>query len=110
ERGAVARHPLLAVRSFADEGHPLLEIARRLGGEEIRRQPDHVEMAIGGNSSVLHLPEPPTLDQIPSNRELLPMDCRTPSCMCAVDVSRDVRQLSVSSNLTRSCARGTSDA
>src|SRR5882762_4575837 len=34
---------------------PLLELARRLRGEEIRRQPDHIEMAIGRDSFVLHL-------------------------------------------------------
>jgi hypothetical protein len=55
EGGAVTRDPLLAVRSLADERHPLLELAGSLRGEEIGRQPDHVEMAIGRDTLVVHL-------------------------------------------------------
>src|SRR4030095_9318125 len=74
ERGAVARDPLLAVRSFADDGHPILDIARRFPAAEIGRQPDHVEMASGRDSFVLHLLQLPRADQIPSTREHLPTD------------------------------------
>src|SRR6202022_5087672 len=92
EGGAVARDPLLAVRAFADERHPLLELARRLRGEEIRRQPDHIEMAIGRDSFVLHLLQLPTADQIISNRELLPMAWPAPSCTRGVHAS-SIRQM-----------------
>ncbi len=70
EGGAVAGDPLLAVRSFADERHPLLELARRFRGEEIRRQPDHIEMAIGGDSLVLHVLHLPAAGPIISDRAL----------------------------------------
>src|ERR1700730_1942505 len=101
EGGAVARDPLLAVRSFADERHPLLELARRLRGEEIRRQPDHIEMAIGRDSFVLHLLPLPTADQIISNRELLPMDWRAPSCTRGVHAS-SIRQMAAQPAADRS--------
>src|SRR6266481_2736806 len=55
EIDAVIGHPALgAVRLIGDKRHLLLQGARRLRGEEIRRQPDHIEMTIGRDAPVLH--------------------------------------------------------
>jgi hypothetical protein len=47
-------HPAWAVSALLDIGHAVLQFPRRPGGEEVRRQPWQVEMAIGRNPAVLH--------------------------------------------------------
>ena len=52
ERRAVAGDPARPVRTILDVGHPLLQLARRLRHEEVRWQPDQIEVTVGRNSLV----------------------------------------------------------
>jgi len=54
ERGAVLRDPFAAARPFGHIGHAVLELGGGVGGEQVGRQPDQVDMAIGRNDVVFH--------------------------------------------------------
>ena len=54
EGGAVLGHPFAAARSVGDIGHALLERGGGVGGEQVGRQPDHIDMAIGRDDVVFH--------------------------------------------------------
>ena len=47
ERRAVLGNPFLAARAVGDIGHAVLQSGRRVRGEEVGRQPDQIDMAIG---------------------------------------------------------------
>ena len=55
EIGAVLGDPLRPLRPVLDIGHALLQLAARLGHEQVGRHPRHVEMAIGRDPAVLHV-------------------------------------------------------
>ncbi len=61
ELRALPRDPDRALGPVGDIGHALSHGRRRVRGEEIRRQPDQVEMAVGGDDAVVHVgsPHPP---------------------------------------------------
>src|SRR5581483_8654337 len=80
--GAVDVGPDLgAVRLLGAVGHLVAQFARCVGGEQVRRQPQHVEMTIGRDSLVLHQLSLPAAimgvadDQQPTAFATLPQDC-----------------------------------
>ena len=54
ERGAFLGHPLLAPRPVGHVGHAVLHCGRGIGGEQIGRQPDQIDMAVGRDHIVFH--------------------------------------------------------
>ena len=54
ERGAVLGDPFPAARPLGDIGHAVLDRGRRVGGEQIGRQPDQIDVAISRNDVVFH--------------------------------------------------------
>ena len=61
ELRALLRDPDRPLGPVGHIGHPVPHGRRRVRGEEIRRQPDQVEMAVGGDDAVVHVgsPHPP---------------------------------------------------
>ena len=58
EGRAVLARPERAVRPVRGEGHAVLERRRGVRGEQIRRHPGQVEVAVGGNPRVAHVAPP----------------------------------------------------
>src|SRR5947207_10465662 len=54
ERRPVLAGPVRAVRAVHHEGHALAHGRRGVGGEEVGRDPRHVDVTVGGNPCVVH--------------------------------------------------------
>ena len=54
ELGALGAHPFGALRAFDHMRHAVLEGGGGIAGEQVGRQPDQVDMSIGGDDIVLH--------------------------------------------------------
>ncbi len=54
EGGAVLAGPVRPVRPVGHEGHALLHRRPRLGDEQVRRHPAEIDMAVRGDTFVLH--------------------------------------------------------
>jgi hypothetical protein len=54
EGGAVLGHPFAAARSVGNIGHAVLELGGGVGGEQVGRQPDQIDVAIGRDDVVFH--------------------------------------------------------
>src|SRR5260370_16152521 len=59
ELGAFGRYPFRSLGAVDHVRHALLERRRGVLGAEGRRQPDQVDMAVGGDDVVLHGRDPP---------------------------------------------------
>src|SRR5471032_1923483 len=60
ELRAVLRRPFRTLGPFDDVGHALFHRGGAVLGEEIRRQPDQVDMSVSGDHIVFHGQDPPT--------------------------------------------------
>ncbi len=54
ELGALGAHPFGTLRPLDDMGHAVLEGGRCVGREQVGRQPDQVNVAVGGDDVVFH--------------------------------------------------------
>src|SRR5438046_8482089 len=54
ELGALGRHPFGSLGAVDDMRHAVFQRCRGVLGEEVGRQPDQVDMAIGGDDVVFH--------------------------------------------------------